>query len=133
MAEEGKMKGLLKSAGLSAQNLSAGLVIHEVIGASLLFGGWFAGYRVLCTPSGARLVQRAYAASPWLQAARHRTSEAAAHRWVERLPASWRRDADLKAAGDLNGTLARKVLSPVLVPGKIFVAVHMAKGLFPAE
>ena len=130
-AGEGRVSLLLKEQGLSARSLTAGLVIHEIFGAALLFGGWYAAYRILRTPLGLRVTDRAYAASPWLRAARDRTSEVRAHRFLQRLPPSWTDHLDLKVAGYVNSTVARKLCAPVLVPAKIIASVQAAKALFP--
>ena len=132
--QDGKIRRLLRESGLSAQNMTVGLVIHEALGVSLLFGGWYLGYRILLTPRGRNAISQIYARSLWLRRVRDKTApdQLKAHRWVRKLPPTWSTNVDLKVAGFINGAVARKVLAPVLIPTKIFVAVGTAKWLLPS-
>ena len=119
-----QLRDKLTAYGLTPRNLYTGLVIHEAMGISIFFGAWFCCYKCLHFKSSEHV---------FVYLSRHPKYNHCKD-WVEKRTAPFQRrfskvDTEkLIISGGLS-MIARKILSPILVPSKIILTVLLVKVL----
>ncbi|KAL5272052.1 hypothetical protein ACHWQZ_G000307 [Mnemiopsis leidyi] len=118
----GRLREKIEEAGITPAKVGACLVVHEIIGISVLFGSWAVCYKLLKHNSAQRILQTL---------AQHRTYSAG-KTWVERrfsritqrLPSL---DSERFIIAGAMSTVMRKMSAPVLVPGKIVLSLWLVR------
>jgi hypothetical protein len=127
---------LQSSLGLAPHQLPAALLIHELLGLTLLAGLWGVCYRlqptktVLTIPPVAAAVTRLRARFPdSFHRLNQRAERAQSSRWYLRLDSlfhRWRRPNTIRLSTSFGESIVlRRLLAPITIPGKLWVTYHL--------
>ena len=121
------LKEFFRSKGLEAKDIPKGIVAHEVIGLGILVSAWAGCYFIRPTASLVRVAKR----SPWIasksiwQSAEERTNKSMLVKLVNNSKYLSNKKAQNLTMGFVESYVLRKVLMPILIPLKFWLAFEI--------